>query len=46
MMLAKLGGRAGEVATLTLDGIDWRASEMLVRAKGRRRARMPRRCGD
>jgi integrase len=41
MMLAKLGLRAGEVATLTLDDIDWRASEMLVRAKGRKRARMP-----
>ena len=41
MLLAKLGLRAGEVATLTLDDIDWRASEMLVRAKGRQRARMP-----
>jgi site-specific recombinase XerD len=41
MMLAKLGMRAGEVATLDLDDIDWRAGEMLVRAKGRQRARMP-----
>ncbi len=41
MMLARLGLRAGEVATLALDDIDWRASEMLVRAKGRQRARMP-----
>lgn len=41
MMLAKLGLRAGEVATLTLDDIDWRFGEMLVRAKGRQRARMP-----
>jgi site-specific recombinase XerD len=41
MMLATLGLRADEVATLTLDDIDWRASEMLVRAKGRQRARMP-----
>ena len=41
MMLAKLGLRANEVATLTLDDIDWRAGEMLVRAKGRQRARMP-----
>lgn len=41
MMLAKLGLRAGEVATLTLDDIDWRASEMLVHAKGRQRARVP-----
>ncbi|WP_454914238.1 site-specific integrase [Variovorax gossypii] len=41
MMLAKLGLRADEVATLTLDDVDWRAGEMLVRAKGRQRARMP-----
>lgn len=41
MMLAKLGLRAGEVASLTLDDIDWRSGEMLVRAKGRQRARMP-----
>jgi site-specific recombinase XerD len=41
MMLAKLGLRADEVATLTLDDIDWRASEMLIHAKGRQRARMP-----
>jgi site-specific recombinase XerD len=41
MMLAKLGLRADEVATLTLDDIDWRSGEMLVRAKGRQRVRMP-----
>jgi site-specific recombinase XerD len=41
MMLAKLGLRANEVATLTLDDIDWRSGDMLVRAKGRQRARMP-----
>lgn len=41
LMLSKLGLRADEVATLTLDDIDWRAGEMLVRAKGRQRARMP-----
>jgi site-specific recombinase XerD len=41
MMLAKLGLRAGEVATLTLDDIDWRAGEMLVCRKGRKRAPMP-----
>ena len=41
LLLARLGLRADEVATLTLDDIDWRASEMLVRAKGRQRARMP-----
>jgi site-specific recombinase XerD len=41
MMLARLGMRANEVATLTLDDIDWRAGEMLIRAKGRQRTRMP-----
>ena len=41
MMLAKLGLRASEVATLTLGDVDWRAGEMLVRGKGRQRARMP-----
>jgi integrase len=41
MILAKLGLRADEIATLTLDDIDWRAGEMRVRAKGRQRARMP-----
>jgi integrase len=41
MMLAKLGLRANEVATLTLDDIDWQSGEMLVRAKGRQRARIP-----
>ena len=41
MMLAKLGMRAGEVATLTLDDMDWRSGEMLIRAKGRQRVRMP-----
>jgi integrase len=28
MMLAKLGLRADEVATLTIDNIDWRSGEM------------------
>jgi len=41
MMLARLGLRADEVATLMLDDVDWRSGEMLVRAKGRQRARMP-----
>jgi site-specific recombinase XerD len=41
MLLSKLGLRAGEVATLTLDDIDWRTGDILVRAKGRQRARMP-----
>ncbi|WP_316233891.1 tyrosine-type recombinase/integrase [Bradyrhizobium sp. SZCCHNR2020] len=41
LLLAKLGLRADEVVTLTLDDIDWRTGEILVRAKGRQRARMP-----
>jgi site-specific recombinase XerD len=41
LLLAKLGLRADEVATLTFDDINWRASEILVHAKGRQRARMP-----
>jgi site-specific recombinase XerD len=41
MMLAKLGLRAGEVATLTLDDLNWRSGEMCIRAKGRQRTRMP-----
>jgi site-specific recombinase XerD len=41
MMLAKLGLRANEVATLTLDDIDWRSGEICVRAKGRQRVQMP-----
>jgi site-specific recombinase XerD len=41
IMLTRLGLRADEVATLTLDDIDWRSGEMLLRAKGRQRARMP-----
>jgi len=41
MMLARLGLRADEVATLTLEDVDWRAGEIHLRAKGRQRARMP-----
>lgn len=41
MMLAKLGLRASEVAMLDLDDVDWRAGEMVLRAKGRQRTRMP-----
>jgi len=36
LLLARLGLRAGEVAQLTLDDIDWRAGELLVRGKGAR----------
>ena len=33
-MLARLGLRAGEVAALRLDDIDWRRGEIMVRGKG------------
>ncbi|KXF55743.1 integrase [Rhodococcus sp. SC4] len=39
--LARLGLRAGEVAALTLDDIDWRRGEITVRGKGNRHDRMP-----
>jgi len=41
MILARLGMRASEVATLALDDIDWRSGDMLIHAKGRQRTRMP-----
>jgi integrase len=34
LLLARLGLRAGEVAALTLDDIDWRSGELLIRGKG------------
>jgi len=39
--LLRLGLRASEVAGLTLDEIDWRAGEIVVRGKGRRQDRLP-----
>ena len=41
LMLAKLGLRANEVATLTLDDIDWRTRTIRIRAKGRQYTQMP-----
>ena len=40
-MLARLGLRAGEVAALRLEDIDWRAGEITVCGKGRRSERLP-----
>ena len=37
-VLVRLGLRAGEVAALTLEDIDWRAGELVVRGKGAPRA--------
>jgi integrase/recombinase XerD len=39
--LLRLGLRAGEVAGLRLDDIDWRAGELVVRGKGTRVDRLP-----
>jgi len=39
--LARLGLRAGEVARLSLDDIDWRAGEIVVRGKHSRADRLP-----
>ncbi len=41
LLLARLGLRAGEVAAIELDDIDWRAGELLVRGKGGRYDRLP-----
>ena len=41
LLLARLGLRAGEVARLTLDDVDWRAGEIVVHGKGARRDRLP-----
>ncbi len=41
LLLARLGLRATEVVALTLDDIDWRAGEILVRGKGYIHDRLP-----
>jgi integrase/recombinase XerD len=41
VLLARLGLRAGEVAAVQLEDLDWRAGELLVRGKGDRRERLP-----
>ena len=41
MLLARLGLRAGEVASMSLDDIDWRAGELIVHGKGGRDDRLP-----
>jgi integrase len=41
LMLSRLGLRAGEVAGLWLDDIDWRHGEITVRGKGNRAERLP-----
>ena len=41
VLLARLGLRAGEVAGLRLDDIDWRDGELLIRGKGPKHERLP-----
>lgn len=41
LLLARLGLRAGEVASLELGDISWRTAELLVRGKGRVHDRLP-----
>jgi integrase/recombinase XerD len=40
-MLARMGLRAGEVAGLRLDDIDWRRGEITIAGKGNRRDQLP-----
>jgi site-specific recombinase XerD len=40
-LLARLGLRSIEIARLELDDLDWRAGELVVRGKARRRERLP-----
>jgi len=40
-LLIRLGMRRGEVAALTLDDVDWRSGEIVVRGKGSRSERLP-----
>ena len=41
VLLARLGLRAGEVAALQLDDVNWRAGEVLIRGKADRHERLP-----
>lgn len=41
ILLVRLGLRAGEVAALELDDLDWRRGEIRVNGKGQRQERMP-----
>jgi integrase/recombinase XerD len=40
-LLVRLGLRAGEVAAIGLEDIDWRCGEIMVRGKGSRQERLP-----
>jgi site-specific recombinase XerD len=41
LLLARLGLRAGEIAQMTLDDINWDTGQLMIRGKGGRRDQMP-----
>lgn len=41
LLVLRLGLRAGDLAALALDDVDWRAGEVILRGKGRRESRLP-----
>lgn len=41
VLLSRLGLRVAEVAALTLDDVDWRHGEIVIRGKGARQERLP-----
>ena len=41
LLLTRLGLRAGEVAALTLDDVNWNIGELTIRGKGNRQDRLP-----
>lgn len=41
LLLARLGLRANEIATLTLDQVDWHLGRLIIQGKGRQRASVP-----
>jgi integrase/recombinase XerD len=41
LLLARLGLRAGEIAAVRLEDLDWAGGELLVRGKGNRHERLP-----
>jgi len=41
LLLVRLGLRAGEVAALKLDDVDWRQAEIVIHGKADRRERLP-----
>jgi len=41
VILSRLGLRANEIATLTLDDVDWEVGALTIQAKGRKRTQVP-----